>query len=101
LFLSKYILGRHLVSETAGLEAVVSKFNKTLLGKRLIVVNEASQDKKSFINGFNTMKNFITEESISISIKGKNENRLDVKNLLNFAILTNNLYSLHLEQSDR
>ena len=45
------------------------------------------------------MKNFITEESISI--EGKNENRLDVKNLLNFAILTNNLYSLHLEQSDR
>ncbi len=98
-FIGQYILGRHVVTETFGLERITGKFNDPLAGKKLIVVNETSSASKSSFHTWNAMKNFLTDEMFEI--ESKNKNPINLKNLTNWIIFSNHPDALKLDASDR
>lgn len=95
-FLSKFVLGLQLSCDVIGLESLLQKHNRILESNKLIIVNEASATKETFMSSFNKMKSLITEPTILIEPKGIDAYKIE--NLSNFFILSNHKNSLLLEQ---
>jgi hypothetical protein len=98
-FISKFVVGPTYVREVVGLQPLLEKHNTVLQGRKLIVVNEASSTKDSFMSNFDKFKSIITDSSLWIDPKGKDG--FDIQNLLEITISSNHCDSLRVEESDR
>jgi len=98
-FLFKYVIGNYLYFETAGIDGLLQKHNKALIGKKLIVVDEMGSSKDEFRSNFDKLKNFITSEYIKIEPKYMDTFMVD--NLMNLIIFSNHIDSMLMEIKDR
>lgn len=96
-FIGEYVLGTFQVFSTNSIEQVVQKHNFHLMGKILIVINEASCTKEVFKAWWDKLKNLITDTTISIEPKFKDPFQID--NFLNYVILSNHKNSILLENA--
>jgi hypothetical protein len=87
------------VLETNGINRVTSNFNIQLIGKRLCILNECASTKNNFLSDFDKMKSMITDDILALEAKGKD--LINVKNILNFILLSNHKNSLYIEKKDR
>jgi hypothetical protein len=98
-FLSEQVLGNELVYSTSDVSSLVGRFNSPLVGRVLFVLEEApcasSYDWRILEN---RLKNYITENMISIERKGQDP--IKVKNTVSFIINTNNT-AIRLSYDDR
>ena len=94
-FLINHVIGSYSSGKAAGLESLTQKHNTILQAKKLIVINECSATRDSFKSSFDKIKSMITDNNIIVEPKGIDS--YQIKNLANFIILTNHLYSLYLE----
>jgi hypothetical protein len=98
-FLSEQVLGNELVYSTSDVSSLVGRFNAPLVGRVLFVLEEApcgsTYDWKVLEN---RLKNYITENMISIERKGQDP--IKVKNTVSFIINTNN-YAIRISYDDR
>lgn len=98
-FISENVVGSTYVREVVGLQPLLEKHNTVLQGRKLIIINEASSTKDSFMSNFDKFKSIITDSSIWIDPKGKDG--FDIQNLLEITISSNHCDSLRVEESDR
>lgn len=92
------IIGSRYYLETSGEDEVFGRFNKTLLNKIILVIDECEQDLLS--KKFDPqLKRIIT--SHELSLEEKNEKRFKVKNLLRTFILSNSLKPIKVNKSSR
>ncbi len=98
-FIKEFVIGTSNVSECSGVEAVTTRFNTFLQGKRLIIVNEMSGTRDNFLSGFDKMKALITDQIVEIEPKGVNI--FPIKNILNFVLMTNHKNAIVMEPGDR
>ena len=94
-----YIIGINLGIQLSGLKLLTTNFNKHLLGKKLIIVNEASSAKDTFISNFDDLKDKISEKLMMIEPKGLDP--YQVNNISSIIINSNHKNSLHLSATDR
>lgn len=77
-----------------------SQFNGNLKNKVLMCCEELPKDtRNSWINSFNRLKDFITNDNISIECKGKDA--ITCPNDIDFVITTNNIGGVPLEENNR
>jgi hypothetical protein len=99
-FLKEFVIGRNSYTEYAGFEPVCQKHNADLEAKTLIVINEQSSTKGSFVANFDKMKYLISDDNITIEAKYK-DSRL-INNYSNFILFSNHSNCLYLEnENDR
>lgn len=82
-----------------GVDSITDKHNKSVEGKRLIVINEMSSTKDEFRSNFDKLKSYITDPIISVN--PKNINPYQIENISNFILFTNHEDSILLEQNER
>jgi hypothetical protein len=98
-FLSEKVLGNELVFSTSDVSSLAGRFNASLVGRLLFVLEEApcgSANEWKVLT--DKLKNFITENMISVERKGKDP--IKVKNTVSFIINTNN-YAIRLTYDNR
>ncbi len=93
------LLGSHLYSEISGIDKLVDRYNKFLLGKKLIVVDETSSVKKEFVATYDKIKSLVTGNTVYL--EEKFEKAFSVENLLNIIIVSNHSDSIHVSKGDR
>ena len=87
-FLRKSVLGSEVIYQTSDSNILSGRFNGPLQGKMLFVLEEApcaTQGEWKVLDS--KLKNFITEHTISIEKKGKDQ--IDVENFVCFILFTN------------
>ena len=95
----KFILGEAIVTEISGLGELVANFNSYLTGKKLIIVNETSSTRDSFMSNFDRLKDLITNNRNLSTRKG-----IDgcmIKNFFSIFINSNHMDSIYFEEDDR
>ena len=92
-----HLLGERHYNNSSKIDNFFGKFNKSLLNKILVVINEATnKDKQDLIE---TLKDFITNNILNI--QGKGVDPIKVKNICFYVFLTNNNTVMHVDPSDR
>jgi hypothetical protein len=97
-FLRDWVFGKNLACETEGLKSVTSKFNGLFANKLLTVVNEAPQNRDTFHEMWEQMKNKIVSKVTQMELKGIDSFQIDDYN--RYIITTNNTFSIKVEESD-
>ncbi len=99
-FLVEKVFGRAISIEVTGVSKLTGRFNGTIEGKSLIIVNEMpdTDDKSNGNDRFEVLKSLITERSVCIEPKGKE--CYSVPNFASFIIATNNPYSIPIKRDD-
>jgi hypothetical protein len=101
-FLIKYVFGKHLSFSTNGIKPLTQRFNGCTMSKIFCCCNELSTINDSGNNwhsGFDSMKNLITDDLISIEKKGLEH--IMIENYINFIGTTNNPNCIKVEKGDR
>lgn len=98
-FFSKHIIGDSLCREIAGLQPLCEKHNTILMGRKLLIVNEARDRSNTFFSNFDKLKTLITDSKIFIDPKGKDG--FDLQNNIEIVISSNHVNSIVVERSDR
>ena len=70
-----------------------------ILEKLCIFIDELPSETGAFHGAFDKMKHYVTEPSIYVEPKGREGYETD--NMCNFMMVSNNVFSLKVEQSDR
>jgi hypothetical protein len=95
--LLKRLLGLKYVYDTDDIESIVGKFNASIAGKFMIVLNEASgRDTNQVVD---KIKNIITRTSVTIEYK--NIDPFPTIDYCNYAFTTNNIKPIAITQDDR
>jgi putative DNA primase/helicase len=97
--LAKYVMGRSLSRIYSGVEQFVEKHDCSMLGKKLIYINEMGAKPREFMSNFNKMKAYITDDRMTVNPKGGEI--IEAGNVANFILATNHINSLYLEEGDR
>ena len=87
-FLRKSVLGNDVIYQTSDTNIISGRFNSPLCGKMLFILEEApcaTQGEWKVLDS--KLKNFITEHTISIERKGKDQ--IDVDNYASFVLFSN------------
>ena len=98
-FLMKHLYGYHLSCITTGIEPLTQRFNSILKSKLFINANELCTTAENFSSTFDKMKPLITEDKITIEVKGIEPFQID--NYANFILTTNHKFTVKLEADDR
>ncbi|KAA6380709.1 MAG: hypothetical protein EZS28_023765 [Streblomastix strix] len=77
----------------------VGKFNTAIENKMLAIANEMKNFGESRMSNMDALKSIITESSFEINEKYVPKH--EVENVVNIMIVTNNIYPLKIENSDR
>ncbi|KAA6376018.1 MAG: hypothetical protein EZS28_028456 [Streblomastix strix] len=77
----------------------VGKFNTAIENKMLAIANEMKNFGVSRMSNMDALKSIITESSFEIN--EKYVSKQEVENVVNIMIVTNNIYPLKIENSDR
>lgn len=94
---NKYILGRRHSITISHLEKITGRFNSSLEGKMLVVVNEVcSKDKKH--DQFEIMKTLITDEEQQVERKGLESMTID--SYSRFVFCSNSEKPIHIESGN-
>ena len=95
--LLKKLMGKRYVFDTADVEKVVGKFNSSIAGKLMIVLNEVSgRDTNTVVD---KIKDIITRTDVSIEHKGCDS--FEVVDYCNYTFTTNNLKPIPITSDDR
>jgi hypothetical protein len=92
----KALFGEHNTARTNGVGKLVGRFNKEVLEKKLVIVEEVEVKKGS--SQANSLKSLITEDSTTVEAKGM---PLYVEQIYCAFLMTSNHLPLWLEDSDR
>ena len=101
-FLIKYVIGKHLSFSTNGIKPLTQRFNGCTMSKLFCCCNELSTINDTGNNwhaGFDSMKNLITDDLISVEKKGLEH--IMIENHINFIGTTNNPNCIKVEKGDR
>lgn len=98
-FLSEHVIGKNYVREVQNIQPLVEKHNTVLLGKKVLVVDEARDTHGTFTANFDKLKSLITDDSFWIDPKGKDG--FDQDNLLEIVMSSNHFNSVQIDQTDR
>ncbi|KAA6403782.1 MAG: hypothetical protein EZS28_000692 [Streblomastix strix] len=82
-----------------GIDDFVGKFNIAIENKLLSIANEMMNFEELRMSNMDALKSIITEDSFVIY--DKYVPKQDVQNIVNLIIVTNNIYPLKIENSDR
>jgi len=85
--------------KSEGAEKVLGKFNSSLAGKYVSIIDEFSTVKGNWCHMKEVLKSYITGDSIEIEGKGKDIEQKT--NRLNFIVLLNKKHSLDMQITDR
>lgn len=97
-FLIPLVFGKQYSMSEAGLESVVSRFNKIMMNKIFINCDELSSLDAGFHQAFDILKKRITDGTISIEIKGGR--KFIYPDYSNYIFCTNHDFTIKLEQGD-
>lgn len=98
-FIRDKVIGRHAVHETKNIDCIIGKFNKELMGKVLLILEEVPAETKSQWNTLtNAIKTVVTNNVMEIEPKGKD--KLTIDNYLNVIVLSNN-NAMKIDNNDR
>lgn len=93
------LMARYANENVTSIESVVGKFNAVLENKKLLVLNELqSIDVNKYLNS-DALKSVITDSKININ--QKNEPERLTENVSNFIMVSNNLFPVKIEGTDR
>lgn len=93
------LMARYANDNVTSIESVVGKFNAILENKKLLVLNELqSVDVNKYLNS-DSLKSVITDSKININ--QKNEPERLTENVSNFIMVSNNLFPVKIEGTDR
>lgn len=98
-FLFHYVFGSQTMKKFNGMAEVLNVHNAWCEGKKLVVVEEASSKADDWKTGWDRLKSWAADRTISVH--RKYENQYDASNLLSFMIVSNHRTSLFLEADDR
>jgi len=101
-FLIKYVIGKHLSFSTNGIQPLTQRFNGCTMSKLFCCCNELStvnETGNKWHAGFDSMKNLITDDLISVEKKGLEH--IMIENHINFIGTTNNPNCIKVERGDR
>lgn len=95
--LLKKIMGKRYVYDTADIDKIVGKFNSSIAGKLMVVLNEASgKDTKDVVD---KIKDIITRTDATIELKGVDA--FEVEDYCNYCFTTNNIKPVCITSDDR
>jgi len=95
--LLKRLMGLKYVYDTDDIESIVGKFNASIAGKFMIVLNEATgRDTNQVVD---KIKNIITRTSVTIEYKGIDP--FPAIDYCNYSFTTNNIKPIAITQDDR
>ena len=95
--LLKRLMGLKYVYDTDDIESIVGKFNASIAGKFMIVLNEATgRDTNQVVD---KIKNIITRTSVTIEYKGIDP--FPAIDYCNYSFTTNNIKPIAVTQDDR
>lgn len=97
-FLMPYVFGVNISYYDSGLDFLTQRFNQFLMNKVFVCADELSAINGSFHNTFDVLKSLITGKMMSIEIKGGR--KFDIQNHMNLIMLTNNAFTIKVEQND-
>lgn len=98
-FTRDYSIGKAKSLSCVGVKKVTGDFNGQLIGKALVVINEASAGGTAYHEQFDAMKDLITDDSLYAVKKG--HDGLQIANTLNFIFTTQWTCAIKIEKSDR
>lgn len=95
--LLKKIMGKRYVYDTADIDKIVGKFNSSIAGKLMVVLNEATgKDTKDVVD---KIKDIITRTDATIELKGVDA--FEVEDYCNYCFTTNNIKPVCITSDDR
>lgn len=95
--LLKKIMGKRYVYDTADVDKIVGKFNSSIAGKLMVVLNEATaRDTKDVVD---KIKDIITRTDATIELKGVDP--FEVEDYCNYCFTTNNIKPVCITSDDR
>jgi len=95
--LLKRLMGLKYVYDTDDIDSIVGKFNASIAGKFMVVLNEATgRDTNQVVD---KIKNIITRTSVTIEYKGIDP--FPAIDYCNYAFTTNNIKPIAITQDDR
>lgn len=97
-FLIPFVFGKSYSMSEAGLESVTQKFNKIMMNKLFINCDELSSLENEFHQKFDILKKRITDNTISIEIKGGE--KFIYPDYSNYLFCTNNDFTIKVEIGD-
>lgn len=97
-FLIPLVFGRQYSMSEAGLESVVSRFNRIMMNKLFVNCDELSSLDAGFHQAFDILKKRITDGTIAIEIKGGR--KFIYPDYSNYIFCTNHDFTIKLEQGD-
>ena len=93
------LMARYANENVTSIESVVGKFNAVLENKKLLILNELqSVDVNKYLNS-DALKSVITDSKININ--QKNEPERLTENVANFMMVSNNMFPVKIEGTDR
>ena len=98
-FLANHVIGNNYTREIIGLQPLLEKHNTVLMGRKLLVVNEARDTGNTFSANFDKLKSLITDSTVFIDPKGKDG--FDMKNNLEIVVSSQHFNSIKVEETDR
>ncbi len=98
-FIQSMVLGQHIVQVTKNTKCISGHFNGELQSKVLLVLEELPVENKNEWNKLaNDLKPFITNNTIEI--EQKNKDPIEIPNILNIILMSNN-NALRIDSDDR
>ena len=94
----KLVFGKDLCLLNKGLETLNGRWNGPLVGKKLIVVEEASIIRGAFLSAFDNMKHLLTGTTL---VERKFLKMFPAANLFFVIVLSNHKSAVYLEDGDR
>ena len=98
-FIGRFVLGEALVHTYTGLNQFVEKHDTNKAGKKMLVLSEMAATPSQFRSTFDQVKPIITDDWISCN--PKNGTIMQVENISNTIVTTNNKDALFLQKGDR
>ncbi len=98
-FLNPYVFGSNISLYGVGLDFLTTRFNFELANKIFVSVDELpSISVGDYHSSFDIIKSKITSDVVKVEIKGGS--KFDIKNYMNIIMMTNNQYSVKVEEGD-
>ena len=91
-FVADHVYGRTLSLTTTGLDSILARFNKCIMSRVFINVNELCTINESFHVAFDKLKPLITDKTLQI--EPKFGEHLQIQNCANFLLSTNHTFTV-------
>ena len=98
-FLATHVFGKAISLTTTGLDSILGRFNKCIMSRVFINVNELTTVNESFHSAFDKLKPLITDHELQIEPKFCEQ--IKIQNCANFLCTTNHDFTVKLEETDR